>query len=247
LFDSKQRSIPGERERIRNARDIINRFIRVVDFVGGNPALRKFATQGARGLAAAIEADQMANDSPGVSLVVGDHANAAAQRKIDEEGLNADRSKRHILSALPLGLKSEIAAPFKCPVWIMHQLDTKSNQRAVGVVPKASDTAEAKNFNEYCDFAFLVGTKTLDGLCVLADGKARRAERQRETIVFVNGQLCRFEPTDNKYRLDRQQIVPREEFAKYADDDDDADDNSIDKPDHSNAADRHRRHKDTGV
>lgn len=214
--------VPGERERLQRAIQLANMNLRFIDFTGADQSLVEAGANGAAGLASVIRADQLSRNNPGVSMVVADHANAMAEAAIEYHGWDHDRKKRHLVGTFPKALKANIAAVFNCPVWAMHQLDTKANSRAPGVEPGPTDMAEAKNFFEYANYGFQLGTKTFDELCVLANGKARRGAKQRSMVVHIDGVFCTCRDTGNKYRIHANKIVAAEDYAKYADDSDDS-------------------------
>lgn len=197
----------GEKERIARAKRIINSCVRFVDFTGADQALFEHAKHMGKGLARVIEADQAANGEPGVGLVIIDHANAAADTACDLNNLQADRHKRHLIGGFPRQVKQMIANRFGCAAWIMHQLKAEHNSRAAGVAPKASETAEAKNFFEYCNFGFMLGTKTKDELAILTCVKARRKGAYPDTILRINGALQRAEDTQGQFCVAHNKIM----------------------------------------
>ena len=136
--------IPGERERLEKATLDLNRTLRIIDFTGKRPEFAEQAADFARGIAEVIEADQAEHDHPGVSMVVIDYAGAAADRHCEHGNHSPDRVMRHLIGRFPMRCKNHIAVPFDCPVWIMHQLSAKANERSPGQVPKPTDVAEAK-------------------------------------------------------------------------------------------------------
>jgi hypothetical protein len=228
----------GERERIEAAIGFLkektdcgqpNPYCNIgfFDFTGADPQRLAQGAEMAQGIAAAIQADQAKWGNPGVSMVVVDHANAAAECRMDFYGLDPSREKRHLVGNFPKALKQNVAAPMNCPVWLMHQLNTSAQTKGIGVLPQITDFAEAKNFAEYCDYVFMVGMKNENDLCVLVNAKQRRTEKKRPTVIQVDGMLCTVRDTSSTYRVDNCRIVPLSDFSLYADDDvDDIDDMS---------------------
>ena len=213
--------IRGERERLDAAIKKMSRSnpecnLRFLDFTGADPKRVAQGAEMAKGVAQAIQADQMKNGNPGVSMVVVDHANAAAECRIDYHGLDPSRVKRHLVGNFPKSLKQNIANPFACPVWAMHQLNTESQRKGLGVMPKITDFAEAKNYAEYCDFVFIMGAKTDDELCIMVCLKHRRAEQKRPVVVRIDGLMCAVRSTGNTFRIDNCFIVPASDYGRYA-------------------------------
>jgi hypothetical protein len=211
---------PGEKERLEAARKQMNRNLRLIDFTGATKEYREFSANMASGVAAVIAQDQQSTGYPGVSLVVCDYAQAAADLKIQHDGLNPDRAMRHLVGRFPLQLKNKIAAPMQCPAWVMGQVDTDTNSLAAGRAPKKTGTAEAKNFFENANFGFLIGTKSKEDMCVFTNAKQRRAEQKRDTIIHIDGKHCRVTDASDRYILENSKIVSKNDFNKLHDEHD---------------------------
>jgi hypothetical protein len=214
------KKVLGETERLEKAYRIINRNVRVIDFTGSNPDFAADSGNMATGIANVIRNDQMMDDNPGVSMVAVDYAGAAAHRSCVRNNLNPDRLLRHLVGSMPMALKAEVAAPFDCPVWVLHQLTAEVNSRAPGVAPKSTDSAEAKNFFENCDFGFMVGSKAADGHVVLTNHKFRRSEKRPDVVLFIDGAFCAVRDTEGEYIIQDKKIVNAAEYRNIADDDD---------------------------
>jgi len=207
---------PGEMERLVVAKEQLTVNWRPIDFTGSKPEYNQAAGQFVDGIVSVIEQDQSLSGNPGVSMIVIDYASAAADRHIQHEGLDPTRFMRPLLGRMPLRIKNQLAVRFGCPVWVMQQLNTDANSRAAGVAPKITDLPEARNFAENLSFAFLMGTKTADSLVVLSNVKQRRAEKQPDTVLFIDGAYSRIKSTNNKYRIDNARIVSAAEFDQFA-------------------------------
>ena len=214
------KKVLGERERLERASKLIDCNVRVVDFTGGNPDFASDSGDMATGIANVIRNDQLMDDDPGVSMVLVDYAGAAANRSCVRNNLSPDRVLRHLVGGMPMALKAEIASPFKCPVWILHQLTAEVNSRAPGVAPKPTDSAEAKNFFENCDFGFMVGSKTIDGHVILTNNKFRRAAKRPDVVLFIDGAFCSVRDTDGEWIVQDRKIVNASDYRKVSDSDD---------------------------
>lgn len=222
-WDSDAEPMPGEWERLHVAMKLLNQRLRIIDFTGARPEYAAQAADLARGLAEVIAADQEEQDNPGVAMLVMDYAGAAADRHCEYTGSSPDKAMRHFIGRLPHRVKNHIAVPFACPVWIMHQLSTKANERGAGHVPKPTDVSEAKNFFENMNYGFMLGTKTKDQLAILTNGKQRRSEARQDKVVRIDGKFSRILDTNHDYRIDQGKIVPAKDYALVAEDDDDDD------------------------
>jgi hypothetical protein len=226
-------TVKGERERLEVAKKQLNRNLRLLDFSGGIPEYQEVAGQYIEGIVSLIERDQILKGRPGVSAVFLDYAGAIADRHCSAKNLDMSKNLRFLIGKMPMRLKNQIAVPMKCPVWVMHQLGTEANSKQAGVVPKPTDTAEAKNFFENVNFGFMVGTKTLDELVVMTNGKQRRNKKLEDTILRIDGLYSRVVGTDNDYRIDNSKIVRKDEANAIrnvgTEDDDDDDDDDVEE------------------
>lgn len=201
----------------------LNHNLRLVDFTGESSLYREEATDLIDGIVSVIVRDQQENDNPGVSMIVIDYVMAAVNAYITAKRLDPSRTLRLLLSGLTLDIRRRLAARFGCPVWAMQQLGTEANSRKSGVAPKTTDTPESKDFFMNVDFGFMVGKEADGGLCILTNGKHRRAEQREDTIIRINGEFCQLESTDNKYVVDSGQIVTKDERRLVADTDETVD------------------------
>ena len=216
---------PGELERYHAARKQMKRNVRVVNFTGDDPAYKLHAATMTEGIVNVIKEDQRQNGNPGVAAVFIDYAGAAAVRHLSANpSKDASREMRHLIGRMPLDAKVNICAAMRTHAWIVNQLSTEANSRAPGTAMKITDGAEARNFPEHCDFAFLVGTKTDDGLAVITAAKQRREEKKKDSVIRVDGRFCAVRATDNEFLIENNRIVSAKEFSRVADaDDGDAD------------------------
>jgi len=210
--------VDGEYERVQSWIRLLNKTLRFVDFTGGYEKFREWSGQMVSGVEEAIRDDQDELNQPGVAMIAMDYAGAAAERYCDYNNKDPDNAKRHLIGGMPIRAKNRLALPFSCPVWLMHQLNTKANARAAGVAPKPTDCAEANNFFENANFGFMVGVPTLDHLCVLTNGKQRRARRQNDRVLFIDGALATVRDTRGRYIVDGGKITKREDRSRVVDD-----------------------------
>lgn len=210
-------TVPGEQERIAAQMPIMNRHLQLRDMTGS-----KFGGS-ARGRGASDEVVLMLSQFEAqhkdcyVAGVVVDYVNLMIKRHLMTVGKPLDHL-RHYVTSVPDDMKSRVAGHFDCPVWLIQQLDTKSNAKAPGYVPHYTDAGESKNFAENCDFCIAFGTQTAEQLCVGSCSKHRREPPSRDLIVKLEGDLARVVDTNGKYCLDSsaRRIVRTDEFKKIA-------------------------------
>ncbi len=209
---------PGEKERYATAVRQLRRNIQVINFTGDDPAYRVHAATMTDGIRAIIDEDQRSRKNPGVGGVIIDYAGAAAVRHLDANShKEASKEMRHLIGRMPLAVKNKIAAYYKTHAWLIHQLSADANSRAPGTAMKITDAAEARNFPEHCDFAFLVGTKTDDHLAVLSAAKQRREEKKRDCVIRIDGRFSAVRATDKEFMIENNRIISAKEFGRVAD------------------------------
>jgi len=207
-------AVPGESERVQRATRILNTTWRVIDFTA--------QTEGSGGaggvpeVAARIRSHQQQlareHDGPvGVQMALADYAGEAVTRQINAKGLDMTAYMRVFLKQWPGQMKSQVAVPFNCPCWVIHQLNTEANSLAPGVVPKYTAAAEARSFAENLDFCVMLGTKDTNSRMVCVCNKARREAPQPAIVVRLAGAMQDIVDESRDYRLHAHQIVSRAE------------------------------------
>lgn len=200
---------PGERERVAAVLPVVNGHVALIDMLApgkGGGYVEEIRRE--------VEAVcRRANGYP-VRVWI-DYAGAAAVRYIHAGNASHDHL-RHLLKEMPLMLKTRLAKPYKCTVYVNHQLAGDVQDRAPGVALHHKDSAEAKSFAENLDFCFCVGNTTLEGLALLNCSKHRSAAAKPPIVIRVDGSLSRVEDTGGAYVVDPalRQIVPAAEVAR---------------------------------
>ena len=208
----------GEYERMQSAMKFLNHTLRFVDFTGAVEEYQDMSSQMEEGVAQVIAHDQEMLERPGVSSIFLDYAGAAAERCCSENGWDPSKRLRHMIGKMPMRAKNKLAIPFHTHVWIMHQLGTEANSRAAGIAPKATDSSEARNFFENVNFGFMVGVPTIDGLTVLTNKKQRRAARQSDRVLLIDGALATVRDVHNKFVISDGKIVDADSVSRVVDD-----------------------------
>jgi hypothetical protein len=187
--------VHGELERFLWAQAVLNKCWRVVDMTGND---RDHPGRGS-GLVdevAAIvrqEVDMAARDGEQVTvdLALVDYVLAAIERHTDDTD-----ALRHYIRNFPMHMKTKVAIPFRCPGWIMHQLNPEANALAPGKMPKKTDASEGRAFAERLDFLFAIGNATREGLAAFGPLKVRRVRMEAPIVVQLDG--------DNAVLLDKR-------------------------------------------
>jgi hypothetical protein len=217
----KDKAICCELQRWKDAQRWLNRNWRVIDFTGFGEGREHLGQNDVAEIVAAIKSD-LARFSRKIGIrcevekIIIDYAGLAVKRLLESKNLNDDDHLRHHLAKYPGKAKRLLAARFKCPVYVFHQLSGAANALSPGVMPKKTDIAECKMFLENADFGIVIGNPLPDGLCSVSLQKARRAKNIKNIVVRINGALCRLEDTCGEWVLYERgrTIISREDLER---------------------------------
>lgn len=197
------RKVLGEKGRLKKVIDILNKHLIVLDMTGAAPNNSGAGAGYVPEIANAIQYELSARGANAKACIaVIDYVGAMAERHLAAMELD-DSALRGLVKRSGMMVKNLIASKFKCPVWLMHQLTGKANQRGVTTRNSHLDAAESKSFTENLDFAFVVSKPDEDGLCQLTCHRPRRtANMKRPQVIQVKGKLSTVVGVDSKYMVD---------------------------------------------
>lgn len=200
--------VAGEEERLAQAREKFNATnLWPFDFSGKFPGV---GGGGIREIAAAVERQAAQGKTP--AGVVIDYAGLCVERQIIAQGLDS-REEFPRLSRFVNEVRTQIAEPFNCVVWILHQLHGDEGTKAPGARTHHSRARGSRNFADNASFAFEIGTlDELTGCVVIHKSKSRNADPlNNHTVVRFDGRIRRFTPANNLYAVNKmtRQIVDR--------------------------------------
>lgn len=215
-------TVPCERQRVRVVQAALNDNLRVVCMSGMDRRNPGRGTGYVEEIARIVETDLAAQKERlrtdvFCETVVVDYVGAAVERAALANDWSEGEIRRRT-ERFPYQLGQQVAMPFRCPVWVLHQLSGKANSLAPGRIPKGTDVKDTKSFKENLDFLIVVGSKNKQDLCCWSVDKARRFETNPEPeIVFVDGALSTLRSASGEYVLDRHngEIVPASELHGF--------------------------------
>lgn len=200
----------GEYERLQGAVQELGDCVSIFDFSGAaeNPRLGE---GGLDEVAAVLHG--MQKEGKDIGVVVLDYANAAVRRMLAAKGEDPS-NMRHYLANFCNECRSKIAIPFKCPVWVLNQLNTESNRKAPTAEQHHSYASECGNFAENAWFAFVFSTKDkVNNTCRLYCSKERRAKGDLPPVILkIEGNFCRMRDVSATYAVNEpdKQYSPRD-------------------------------------
>ncbi len=220
LFKAKLQAgepVRGERERAEEAVELLNRHAAFLDMSGADPQQRGAGNGYVPEVVRALENELRRRKNACLRVVWVDYLGAMAKRHI--EASERDYSDlRHLVSGGVLHLNAQVAMPFRCPVWVTHQLSGAVNARGPTAKMHHTDAAEAKNVAENASFAIVTGNVNDSQLCVFDCTKHRRQPPRSQAVVRVDGRFNRVMDVSGKYVVDRslRAILTKEEAESPA-------------------------------
>jgi hypothetical protein len=203
--DIKQQIFKGEKERLEDEMPMfrVNFWVHDMTGTGENPKKGTGYVPEIKSLIQAELNELSRRDGwkHEVGGVVIDYAGLCAKRFMTEHDVDLNHL-RHYVGDFGYKCKTELAVPFNCPVWVFHQLDTKSNKKKMKTLSSHADAAEAKNFGENLVFCFELGTKDAKTNTLYMNcSKARRAQIGRSPLLQIEGKFFRFRRAPGIYEV----------------------------------------------
>ena len=186
---AKGRPIPGEQKRAQRAVKLLKQHLIVLDMTGINKE-NKNDTAGkgyVTDIANMLDREmQQRGKGAYVAAIYIDYVGAFARRHQALTNKSED-ALRHLIQQAPILCKAQLAVPYSCPVWLVHQLSGDANKRPPWSNWHYTDSAECRSFAENLDFCFVVGTMTSDGKARLFNSKHRRRPDMEPRVVQLEG------------------------------------------------------------
>lgn len=156
-----------------------------------------------------------------LACVVVDYAKLMARRHLMASKAKDDRMLRHLIGTLPDRLRIAVADQFRCPIWILQQLNTEANKKAAGAVQHHAYASEAGDFAENLWFAFVLSSvdKANGSTVTLHASKTRdTAGLKPIEVLRIDGVRNRLVPAeDYAYDPQTRRIVSRTALSAVAD------------------------------
>lgn len=203
-----------ERQRVDSVIGWLNEHTLCLDFSGADPANPRAGYGGIQEILQRIKLElrNRGNQYYVKNLII-DYLGVMVDRDSSIK-TKKDSEDHKLLQATVARIGREIAKPFKCPVWVVHQLSGSAN--AVLNVSKTlhhTDAKGSKSVAENMDFAFVVSNLNLDSMGKIACTKQRRAKRLPPTVIQVEGEFNLVKSPDNFYLDAKGNIVDKSIMA----------------------------------
>ena len=207
----------AERERVDRLRKQIAGALYIVDFSGGNAALRQYSNRYVDGIEEFIEEHQLSIGSPGVNAVFVDYASACARAYISNSKRKTKETEYELLLNLPLEIKRRITNPMRCWAMVHHQLGSTEGGKAGGTRPDPTAWKGCKSFCENCDHGFVNGKLTDDtNLSIFVQAKVRRGKPHPDIVGHLDGDFSTWKQATGDVVVTGNRVMNRSEAMKMA-------------------------------
>lgn len=206
----------GELERFERVAQIANKLLMLVDFSGNNVDLSDWAGDAVVGMKSFLEGHQDKENNPGVNFVLCDYVGIMCNRwQSGSKDSFVRRSDRHqLLKDAVSQMVQHIAAPYNCPVWAAHQLNSTENKREGGLAPNPMNNEGTGMFLENCAVGFASGVLARkENAAVFVHAKQRRGNLVNNFICELGRDYARWSDAGDKYHLVNGQLMNKNERA----------------------------------
>jgi len=193
-----------ERDRVSEVVSVMNEHSLVLDMTGSDESFRGAGGGGLKEIASRLKAEisHRSRDSIHdyyIENIVIDYVGAMVKRQLAFAGDDSS-DLRHRITEAPLMAANLLAKPFKCPVWLIHQLSGQANASfKPGARLHHTDSAESKSFAENLDFAFVIGNLNEKNQGQISCTKHRRAASKPARVIEVDGDFNTVFARDDLY------------------------------------------------
>jgi hypothetical protein len=204
-----------ERKRIEDMIPLLNEHAVCFDFSGADTENPSAGVNGIDEIVARLKMElKFRGPKYRIRTVIVDYVGIMIDRdiKIKRSSREGEDHKTYQMAVQRFG--KEVAKPFGCCVWLLHQLSGEANS-AQSVTKKLhhTDAKGSKSFAENLDFSFVCGQLTIDQLGQVACTKQRRFKRMLPTIIQVDGEFNQVRAPDN-YIIDSDGKIVDKTVAK---------------------------------
>lgn len=205
-------SVPGELDRFLAAARFLKKHLVLHDMRGGGKS--GVGSGGVSELAGCLRTFSIENPDTVVGSVFIDYAKLLIGKQMDAEGKSKADHLRFATSAFPMQVKNQVAEQFKCPVWVLQQLDAAANALKPGRTASRISFPEAKDFLENMNFGFIASAVTADHYVVVDCVKHRRGPHVPKAVLKLRGNMCQIRSAADMVARADGTVISREEAGR---------------------------------
>jgi len=208
--------IPGEWDRWKAAEPWLDDYVTLMDMSADQGGVAR-GNGGIAELRSTLDAMHH-QDPRGFNVIMIDWAGMVARQYLRAQGGKVDTMYTHELTDFVSRVRRQIAKPYNCQVWILHQLSGQSNKKSPTAKMSHADAEGCALFAVNAWFAFCLGNKDqATNTCLLAATKTRRGEGKDAVVCKIDGAFGQLVDADRQYAIDHvtNKIVKRYERDQF--------------------------------
>jgi len=202
--------VPGEQQRLQEAKESLNDFLRIADFSGARMANgKRYGNGGIAEIGSVLERYRVETERE-IGVVIIDWAGLCLSRYLASKNIDSSRMTAELSQFISL-VHSDICCRFDCVAWVTHQLAGTVTGKSPTYPVSHADAMQCKTFAISAWHVFCLGNKDKDtNTCVLWNTKGRNSASRPETICKIMGAISTIVPAE-EYTIDSHtgKIVPR--------------------------------------
>ena len=208
--------VPGEWDRWQAAEPWLDEYVSLMDMSADQGGVSR-GNGGIAELRATLDAMHQ-QDPRGFNVIMIDWAGMVARQYLRAKGGEVDRMYTHELTDFVSRVRRQIAKPYNCQVWVLHQLSGQSNKKSPTAKMHHADAEGCALFAVNAWFAFCLGNKDQStNTCLLQATKTRRGEGKDAVVCKIDGAFGQLIDADRQYAIDHvtNKIVVRYERDQF--------------------------------
>ena len=215
MYEKEDPELPrlGEQERIKAMKPILNRYMKLIDFSGGEKSMGGFG--GISEVRAIIETAQ---DKAGIPIgyILLDWAGMAVRRNMRYAGRSVDKISLELVDYVQT-IKDMVVSPLGAPALVAHQLRGLANRNSPTKLPDHTDAEWCSSFAVNAPYALVIGPKDREAnACLFGVTKTRRGAGSAAVLCKINGDFCEMVPAGKELQIDphTKRIVSRRDISQ---------------------------------
>ena len=191
--------VPGEKDRWNSAVPWLHDHMHLMD-MSADQGDSNLGNGGIAEIKGTLDKINNQRDRAGFNVIVIDWAGMVARQYLRAQNEQVDKLYYHELYEFVSRIRRQIAKPYNCQVWVLHQLTGQANKKGPTARMHHSDAEGCSSFAVNAWFAFCLGNKDQStNTCLLSATKTRRGAGQDAVVCKIDGGFGRLLDADKYY------------------------------------------------
>jgi len=191
--------VPGEQDRWHSATPWLHDHMHLMD-MSADQGDSNLGNGGIAEIKGTLDKINSQREHAGFNVIVIDWAGMVARQYLRAQGEAMDKLYYHELYEFVSRVRRQIANPYNCQVWVLHQLTGQANKKGPTARMHHSDAEGCGSFAVNAWFAFCLGNKDQStNTCLLSATKTRRGAGQDAVVCKIDGAFGRLLDADKYY------------------------------------------------